>query len=219
MIAIVGHVSRAAMVEQLAGTVSADYVTMDDGTLGCEANHRKAWSWLAANNTSSWSTVLEDDAVPVDDFTTQLDQALTAAPTPIVSLYLGKLRPQNYQAKILVATQAANRTGAAWIITTDLLHAVGVCIRTQLIPSMLTHVAATKFPSDSAITDWAIIHEHEVAYTWPSLVDHADGPTTVTHTHYAVGQVLHRDDQPRTPGRIAWWHGTRPNWNTTQVEM
>ncbi len=47
MIGIVGHIDRIAMVEELAGKVGAEYVSIDDGTIGARANHLRVWSKLA----------------------------------------------------------------------------------------------------------------------------------------------------------------------------
>lgn len=209
MIAIVGHISRIAMVEKLAGIVHADYLTIDDGTLGCEGNHHKAWSWLAANNTNCWSIVLEDDCVPVDDFTDQLEQALTVTPAPIVSLYLGRGRPVQFQRLIGKAVNVAEANDANWITWNVNIHAVALAVRTELLPSLLAW--ESNLPSDETVTEWARTHHHQVAYTWPSLVDHRDVDTLVRHRWNPHGQ--------HQPGRTAWKTGTRPQWNNSQVTI
>jgi hypothetical protein len=43
-------------------TVGAAYISIDNGTLGCEGNHRKVWQWLNDHATTKWVVVLEDDA-------------------------------------------------------------------------------------------------------------------------------------------------------------
>jgi len=192
VIGIVGHTSRHQQVLNLAGTIGAEHVSIDDGTLGCNRNHLKVWTHLAEHSTSEWATVLEDDAIPCDNFRDQLDQALAVAPTPIVSLYLGRQRPYGYQDRIA----AAINTDACWLLAPRLLHAVAVAIRTNLLADMLTTLP-TNIPIDRAISAWA---PHTVAYTNPSLVDHRDG-TPVAHP-----------TGTRQPGRIAWRTGTRTAW-------
>jgi hypothetical protein len=206
-IGIVAHERRTEQANELAATVNADKVFWDDGRLKCEGNHKQAWQWMADNNQNPWSVVLEDDAIPCDDFRNQLAQALEAAPTPVVSLYLGRSRPQHWQALIDIAYKQAKGEDASWITGQHLLHAVGVAIRTDLIPHMLRHV--NQPPIDTTIGTWARTNGHDIAYTLPSLVNHDDGPTLIHHP----------DGDKRNPGRVAWWHGTRSPWTNRSVDL
>ncbi|AXQ65017.1 glycosyltransferase [Mycobacterium phage Renaud18] len=198
-IGIVGHMSRLHMAETLADTVHADYVSVDDGTLGCEGNHQKVWNHLAAKDTD-WTVVLEDDAVPCNNFHEQLTQALAVAPTPIVSLYLGTSHPTHWQPAI---QHTMNTTDAPWITSRHLLHAVAVCIHTNLLPFRYPH----GYPIDQGITWWARRHKHQVSYTRPSLIDHADQQPVITRRR-------------PTHTRRAWEHGTRTHWtpHTTPLQ-
>lgn len=198
-IGIVGHTARQTEAQALAQLIGADILSIDDGTLGCNRNHLKVWTHLAEHNTGEWATVLEDDAIPCNNFRDQLDQALAVAPTPIVSLYLGRQRPYGYQDRIA----AAINTDACWLLAPRLLHAVAVAIHTNLLADMLTSLP-TNIPIDRAISAWA---PHTVAYTNPSLVDHRDG-TPVAHP---AGS--------RQPGRTAWHTGTRDGWTADAVHL
>ncbi|WP_201787835.1 hypothetical protein [Klebsiella pneumoniae] len=60
-------------------------------------------------------------------------------------------------------------------------------------------------PIDEAISAWARHQGHTIAYTWPSLIDHADETPMI---------ATRNDNQPRPPGRVAWQHGTRDTWTT-----
>jgi hypothetical protein len=204
VIGVVGHVDRHTMATALADTVKADYLHLDDGTLGCNGNHLHVWDWLTTHNTDEWSIVLEDDAIPVDDFRYQLDTALHTAPTPIVSLYLGTGRPPHWQARVDLTTNNANAVDANWIISNELIHAVGIAIRTDLLPLDLPDK-----PIDDAISAWAQTHGHKVGYTWPSLVDHHDGPTLIDSPDRAY----------RTARRVARWHAGRTTWMPRAVTM
>jgi hypothetical protein len=208
-IGIVAHINRTAMAEHLADTVDGR-IFYDDGTLGCDRNHRQVWQHHAGNPTGEWAISLEDDAVPVPGFLDQLDHALEVAPAPIVSLYLGSSRPLGgWQQQIKQAILDIRRTNACWITSTHLLHAVGVAIRTPLLPSLLEWLPRISLPIDEAITIWATTYGHCVAYTWPSLIDHADEPSLVDHP----------DGKPRQNPRIAWHTGTRQAWNAKHVAM
>lgn len=205
-IGVVAHSSRRAEAEKLAVTVKADFASFDNGTLGCDGNHDHVQHHLS-HLPSTWSVILEDDAQPVPNFRHHIDQALTMSPTPIVSFYLGRQRPPHWQKRIPQALSNAYEDEASWVISTHLLHAVGYAIRTEHLPSLLDHLSAR--PVDEHISGWAKRFGHTIAYTVPSLVDHADWPTIVDHP----------DMQPRTPGRTAWDYGTRDTWNTTTVTL
>ncbi|AIM41049.1 glycosyltransferase [Mycobacterium phage Squirty] len=192
-IGIVAHTKRAEQAHRLMETVGAAYMSIDNGTLGCETNHRKVWQHLTRHNTD-WLTVLEDDAIPCNNFRDQLDAALAVAPSPVVSLYLGRERPREYQQRIAKAAD----TTAHWLTCRRLLHAVGIAIHAALVPNMLNQLPNGK-PIDEAISAWARHQSHTIAYTWPSLVDHADTPSLTGRRGPA-------------PGRVAWRHGDRDQW-------
>lgn len=209
MIGIVGHVDRLNMAQQLAGTVGAEYVSVDDGTLGCDGNHRKVWSHLMTQ-PGAWHTVLEDDAQPVTGFRQSMEAALTVAPAPIVSFYLGTSRPPQWQPNIRQAIKQADKTDASWITTQGFIHGVAVAIRAELIPDMLDHTKGCVRGFDFAIRDWARNTGRTIAFTWPSMCDHHDAPTLIQK---------HPDGEPRQRPRKAHRYGMRHTWTTTTVEI
>ncbi|PKQ59734.1 hypothetical protein B5566_02515 [Mycobacterium sp. MHSD3] len=206
-IGIVAHPSRSTMAYYLAYQVGSPCVAIDDMGMGCAANHRRTWEWLALRGHGDWCVVLEDDAVPVPSFREQLADALDHSPAPIVSLYLGRCRPGNAQATI--RDHVAYGPDTPWLITNRLLHAVGVAIRTDLVASMVDHTAALKgCPIDEAISHWAATHQLPVAYTWPSLVDHADTPS-----------LVHGPTRHHHVRRVAWRTGTRTTWQGEATQL
>lgn len=205
-IGVVAHTARAKQGKQLAKTVRADFISIDNGVMGCDDNHEQVQHHLAALH-STWSLVLEDDAEPVEDFRDQLHSALVMAPSPVVSLYLGRKRPPHWQKRIGLAITEAKHTDASWILSTHLLHGVGYAIKTELLPSLLGHTST--LPVDQHIGDWCRRFGHLISYTHPSLVDHADLPTIVNHP----------DGDPRRPGRRAWTVGSRTQWTSEAVML
>lgn len=207
---IVAHVDRYGTAEELKTQLETDhrcaFMSVDTGHLGPGTNHRIVWSVLS-DLDSDWSVVLEDDALPVPEFLGQLDNVLLASPTDIVCLYLGRLRPPQYQAKISDALEKADANDAHWIISDRCLNAVAVAIKTSLIPDMLANLPV--IPIDQAITKWARKRGHRTGYPVPSLVDHADTPTLIKHP----------DGKPRVPGRVAWRTGTRDTWTSASVSL
>ena len=206
-IGVVAHTSRAEAAHELFETVGASYLSMDDGRLGCEGNHERVHGWLVAQ-PSLWSVVLEDDAVPVPDFRGQLEQCLTAAPAPLVSLYLGQSRPPQYQAAIGCAVQSARRDDADWVLSDRMYHGVAYAVRTDLLPSLSGWRKG--LPVDERISDFASWSGLDVAHCFPSLVDHADWPTVIER---------HNDGQPRTAGRVAWSVKPHAGWSSKSVRV
>lgn len=206
-IGIVGHTARSAEAKRLARQVRADFVSIDNGVLGCDGNHEAVQRHLSAL-PGEWSVVLEDDAV-IDPatFRQQLGAALAVAPTPIASFYLGKSRPPQYQGRIKAVLPIAQATGAHWLTSSHMLHAVAYAIRTDLLGSLLEF--DSDFPADQHIGLWAKTSGHRVGYTLPSLCDHADTPTITEHP----------DGHPRRPGRVAWRVGTRETWSATTAVL
>lgn len=209
-VVVVAHRSRSRMAHALARKVDADRVLTDDGTLGCEGNHRRSWQWLADNaGGCGWCVVLEDDALPVSRFREELDAALAVAPSPVVGLYLGRGKPRLAQDRI---ANAIVRVGdASWITAPRLWHGVGTAVLADLVPDLVQYLERRDDrPIDEAITAWAMDRNRPVAYTWPSLVDHAD-----------VEPVIRQraDRQPRDRPRRAWRVGHREEWTSAAVAV
>ncbi|MBF6254413.1 hypothetical protein IU466_28220 [Nocardia farcinica] len=205
--AVVGHVDRLLAATDLAHSLSA-VVALDDGSKGAAGNHLAAWE-LTTTLPAAWAAVLEDDAQPVPGFLTQAAQALTVAPEPVVSLYLGRTRPKRWQERIPPAIANADRTQACWLTTTHVLHAVAVAMHSDLRDDWLDFAHSNPLPPDERLTAWCIARGHRVAYTWPSLVQHADGPTLVRHANTAGAHGP----------RKAWRTGTRDTWTDKAVTM
>lgn len=205
---IVAHTSRRLETGKLLDLLGEYYrgqVYLDDGTLGCEGNHLRTWRGAhehAVRHRLLWCVVLEDDAVPVDHYCADLEMALDNAPSPVVSLYLGRGRPEYAQKKI----ERAIEMNRPYCVASRLYHCVAVAIRTDLVPGMIE--TATKAVNeadkaiDEAITEWCKQQMWPVAYANPSLVEHADGPSLTRH----------RGNDRAPVYRKAWVTGTRTDW-------
>ena len=207
-IAVVAHTARADQAHILMDNIGAVYLSMSNGNWNCEANHRRAWTYLAHHNPEKFSVVLEDDAIPVRNFNAQVAQALAAAPAPIVSFYLGTGYPPQMQDRIRQAIAAADRERAHWI-TGHHLHGVAVAIKTELLADMLPWITTSSQPIDYAIRDWARSRKHNIAFTHPSICDHADLDSVAKHP----------DGGTRTVERRAWRTGTREHWTRRSVTL
>ncbi|MCM6774983.1 hypothetical protein NDR87_26420 [Nocardia sp. CDC159] len=206
---MVAHIARRPAAELLAEQLDA-YLSVDDGARGAVGNHRHVWGVLV-DAATDWVCVVEDDAEPIPEFRQQLGAALAVTPTPVVSLYLGTSRPPSVQARVHTALARADRIGAMWITSHRMLHAVGICLRAELITDMLTHTRTTpaRVPADTRLDRWLRARRLQVAYSVPSLVDHHDGPTLLHHS----------DGQARDTPRRAWRVGPRSMWTPQAVSL
>lgn len=203
---VVAHTSRDIQAKQLASQLNDCPITLDDGTLGAGRNHLKAWILANTHPDTTHCLVVEDDAIPVDDIHTQMMEALTVAPSPVVSFYTGINRPPQWQIPI----QAALGQNTEWLCCDEVLHAVALCIRADLIPDMCQTVENIRLPIDQAIGKWTRLRGIPVSYTNPSLFNHADGEPVITHRH---------DGQPRVAPRVAHRFGSRNRWGSTITWM
>lgn len=227
-IAICGHKYRQRNVNELSELVSSEVVALDSGQVGCELNHIIAWEELLWFN-ADWYVVLEDDVFPALGFRNQLKQALVHAPSPIVSLYLGRSRPPHYQNSIAQVVGS----DACFILSQELLSCVGVCIQRDYVIDMLNFArprwrgeqrAVDNFeldlrdrsPIDEMISDWAVSIQQQISYTNPSLVQHLDMPTLLS-----VHPSKHREEDmsSRSHSRVAWRFGTRKDWSSSTIFM
>ena len=190
--------ARLPYASDLALSTGADIIVdpVGDGSeRSATDNHVRALQF--ADPSSDWIVVLEDDAVPIDDFSSVLHSQLSEIDSDkIVSLYLGKQRPPSVQPTLQRTIEAASED-VSWLVTKNLYWGVGVCIPGAFVDSISDHVLTSTHPWDSSVGRWALANSVEVWYSWPSLVDHLDEETTINHA----------DGMGRSEGRRAWRTG------------
>lgn len=188
LIAIVAHHSRRAMANDLASKLEADSIFMDEHSAGANANHLRALSWAAEQ--SDRVIIIEEDALPVDDFRDKAQDCLARFPDDMLSFYLGTGRPPQYQMQIAERLIVADKTQADYITLQRLIHGVCYSVPPQHIERVLSRWDNSK-PADYAVGD---AYGGAVVYPCYSLVDHADLLTVERHP----------DNEPRTERRRAW---------------
>jgi hypothetical protein len=216
-IGIVAHVNRTDMASDLQRKTAAEVIKVDDaefdsileGTRRCAENHIRVLELLhdlAAGN--EWCVVLEDDAVPVPGFRTELAAALSSAPSPVVGLYLGMGNPSGQIQRDI--RQALDRAGA-WITADYFISSVAYAIRANLIPPMLAFIKQRDEELPLRISRWVQDQGTLTAYTHPSLCNHAD-------TESVIYPGIPLQERRKLP-RVAWEWGTRRSWNTEAVHL
>jgi len=177
-IGIVAQPARRDMAEELAKQVDADLIVVDEDGQGERWCHQEALRRLIKTG-ADWLVMLEDDALPVDDFLPKLATALEMEPPGIVSAYLGTGRwsgehMEVHEPRLRAMIDHADMTGAKWITADRLWHAVAVAIPLTLAPAVLAYIENDGAHTDKAIGYWCIETRTPVHYCHPSLVDHAD---------------------------------------------
>ena len=213
-IGVVAHEARIWQAYNVFDTVEADFMHIDNGSLGCTDNHRHVWKSLCDMATEDeFLLVIEDDAVVTKDFRIQAEMALAAVPddVDVVSFYLGKARPEAWQGFIQQALTRADQDDACWLISDSSIHAVCLAIRNrELVQTMLICTQPFRHPIDERITVWCRQFGHTSAYSVPSLVDHTEGQPVVAGR---PGRFL--DER----GRVAWRVGTRDRWTSRAIML
>lgn len=201
---VVGHTLRYEAATELARQVNGG-LSIDNGRLGTYGNHRRALL-AGAESGASHVCILEDDAVPVDDFRTHIERVAEIRPNDLVGLYVGRSRPM--PAFVADAVRRADEAGASWLHSLHLMWGVGYLVPTRAVPALIEKAdARVNTPqADTRIgRAWSASQGRPIYYTWPSLVDHADGPS-ITDEH-----------ERRAPGRVAHRVGV-PNWSSKVVD-
>ena len=205
--AVMAHPDRDRPSQALSWLLGAVLVVDTDGA-GENATGDLAWeaARLRPGPAPDWCVVAQDDALPVAQIHSAAPAALAHAPSPVVSFYLGTSYPEHTVAAARVAMLKADEADAAWILSRRLHWGVAVAIRTELVGDMLRTVRRSRRPYDERISRWAEAAGHKIGYTWPSLVDHADGESLVRNRR-------------RVKPRIAYRTGTAASWETSAVRM
>lgn len=137
--------------------------------------------WELADPGADWHVLIQDDALPCDDFLAGLERALSYVPQDaVVSPYLGTGRnvPIRWEAMAL----AADSTGATWVRSQKLMWGVSIALPVARIPDMISYAdKRAGVPDDMRVAGWAERRGHDVWYTWPSLVDHLPVPSLTKH--------------------------------------
>ncbi len=164
---------------------------MDEGNCGALWGHTRALRLCEPLNERC--IIMEDDALPVDDFRAKALVWMDEYPDSLLSFYLGTGRPPQYQAQIAHALTYADDPDAV-ICLPQLIHGVCYSIPKQFVGAVvdgLPLIGAADFAVGNA---WRSVTGQPVVYPVRSLVDHDDLPSV----------EVHPDGQKRTEPRRAW---------------
>lgn len=198
---VVAHVDRIEQAHELRDNLGA-LVTLDDGTLGAGGNHREALR-LGLATGAEHVLVLEDDALPIDGLLDHVAHATKHRPDQLLGLYVGQQRPR--AERVAEAVRKADEQGASWLTYPGLLWGVATVWPADLARDYLRSEHSSNL-WDVHVKRWCQRRGLEVAYCWPSLVDHRDEDSVVVR------------QAGRQPGRVAWRVGV-PSWSDVSVAI
>jgi hypothetical protein len=184
-IGVMSHPDREAWVRELIQRGLADTVVTDHHGWGENVTGNMTWQLLAQTG-AEWAIVLQDDALPVQNFREHATEALASVSifAGAVSFYVGTSRPISVQAGLAEAMAHADENLIPWLYSERMLWGVAVAMRVADIPSYLEY--SELHPNelyDTRIGNWVVTSRGKsVWYTHPSLVDHRDGPSLL-HAH------------------------------------
>src|SRR5690606_38312645 len=169
--AVVGHFKRAKQASELAHALDAS-LSLDDGTYGSNENHARAWR--SRPNQDGCVVVLEDGAIPVDNFKGHVRNALanlpqTTTPAGAASFYVGGVKP--FPAMVTQRVQDAESAGSSWLIDDWLRWGVAVAMPAEIIERTIGIYEGIKQPYDQALGAALKKQGRPILYTVPSLVD------------------------------------------------
>lgn len=183
---VMAHPDRAGEVKRLLVGLDRPVPIAWDDEGPPSGNADRVWrtaraAWLLADPHADWHVLLQDDAVPCEDFMAGMERALTfVPPDAVVSPYLGTGR--NVPIRWEAMARAADTSGATWVRSQKLMWGVCIVLPVALIPSMIAYAdQRAGVPDDMRVAGWAERTGHDVWYTWPSLVDHLPVPSLTKH--------------------------------------
>lgn len=183
---IMAHVNRYTEVCELTARLDRDVSIVTDHIQPPSGNGDRIWAnarlaWQAYDALATHHVLIQDDAIVCGDFLAGLERALEHVPDDaIVSPYLGQGR--NVPARWTALANQATAAGARWARTDKLMWGVCIVMPTKLIPEMIQFAdRKAGMPDDMRVSAYASRTGREVWYTWPSLVDHRQGPSLTKH--------------------------------------
>jgi hypothetical protein len=200
-VVVVTHPSRSDTGLELAAQLRGALV-VDDGR-GEWATHERALRWAAGQDTSH-ALVVQDDAIPVPRMLEHAAAAVDAHPDGPIGLYVGRSRPRAVQ--VQRAVEQADELGASWLEANTLLWGVATIFPIRDLPELLDWAWRSQLPYDQRIGAWYRRQRRPVRYSWPALVDHADGPSLIP-------------GRPCREPRVAWRVGEPSSWDGPVVRI
>lgn len=134
---------------------------------------------LAFDAAADYHVVIQDDVLVPRDLLAGLERALEYVPegSPLGG-YIGMIRPCPHG--VAKATKRADREGASWIVFPEPIWGPLICVPTACIEEMVQFCDGLDMRNyDLRVSRYFKEKGVDVWFPWPSIVDHADGPSLI----------------------------------------
>jgi hypothetical protein len=196
-VAMMAHPRRKAQVKAILKRLDRDCpVVWDEKSSRWDTGKR---AMLAYDPDCTHHAVIQDDVLVCRDLFAGMTKALEHVPDEVpVCGYVGRVRP--FAEMVTLAAAVARSRGASWLRMHTLNWGPLIIVPTEAIPEMVTYSDKLKdIPNyDRRLSRyWELGRHLPIWYTWPSVVDHADGPSLVPgrigtdRAHAARTRVAH----------------------------
>lgn len=183
---VMAHPARAGEVELLLSALDREVPVYWDPDGPPSGAGDRVWrvareAWQMFDPTADFHALIQDDAVPSSDLLTGLELALDHVPPDVVvSPYLGQGR--NVSRRWTMMADKADAVHASWVRSPRVMWGVCLILPTRAIPDMIGWAnRKAGMPDDMRVNAWAVRHQVECWYTWPSLIDHRPVPSLTKH--------------------------------------
>ncbi len=175
-LAIMAHPSRKERAEALCDRLKPfnPVIVWDEKSSEWETGSRA----LLAYEDSDFHLVIQDDAVISGNFYVNVLAALDSIPSEsLISFYTGKVKPAVRQTGLAVA--AAQVSKSSWLKGQTLFWGVAIAVPTKYIEAIVAQKSTHLY--DRRVGEFFYKRYLPVWYTNPSIVDHAQEPSLVSH--------------------------------------
>jgi len=176
---MMAHPKRKELAESIVSQLDRDVpIIWDEKNSRWDTGKR---AMLAYDPDCTHHAVIQDDVLVCRDLFAGLEVALSHIPDNVpVCGYVGRVRP--YAEMVTNAARRARTLGASWLTMHTLNWGPLIVVPTDIIPEMIAHCDRLRdIPNyDRRLSRYWELERHlPIYYTWPSVVDHADGPSLV----------------------------------------
>lgn len=175
---IMAHPDRRARAEAVQARLDRPTEIVWDETHNVWDTGRRAM--LAYDPECTHHAVVQDDVLVPRDLLAGIERALEHVPegAPLGG-YIGRIRPCPHQMEKVTAR--ANRHAASWIVLPEPIWGPLIVVPTACIPEMVEFCKGLTGMRnyDLRISRYFVEKQIDVWFPWPSIVDHADGPSLI----------------------------------------
>ena len=175
--ALMAHPDRREQVQEILARLDRPVEVTWDRIHDLWDTGRRAM--LAYDPAADYHVVIQDDVLVPRDLLAGLEKALTHVPAghPVCG-YIGRLRP--WPERMSQLTAKAARQNASWVVMPEPMWGPLICVPTACIEEMVQFCDGLDMRNyDLRVSRYFKEKGVDVWFPWPSIVDHADGPSLI----------------------------------------